>query len=117
MYDLSALNPMSGMSSVLARDALKGSQSDMSADQQFAKMFVTEVLKQSFAKISSLGKVDNNKSLFPSYDNTALSDLMVEQMSEELLDSGAFKIDQLMPKKNTAQWKNIVSQAKQEWLR
>lgn len=117
MYDLSALNPLASMGPVLAREALKESNYSQDADRQFVKLFVTEVLKQSLANVASIGDVDNKKSLFPSYNSTVYNDLMIEKVGEELIDSGAFEIDQFMPNTNSANWKNIVNQARQEWLR
>jgi Rod binding domain-containing protein len=108
----------------LANDALKIAAQGAGADKQFAKMFVAEVLKQSFANMSGFGLKENEQSLFPGFDPSLYSALLVDKLSEELIKSGSFKLEQLMPAlQNTPaevqgeNWQQVISQSRQAWLK
>lgn len=118
-----ALNPIQNLGPVLARQALQGETTGaagrLEAQKQFVKVFVNEVLKQSLSGLASLAPDSGEQSaqsIFPSFDNSAYNELLIEAVGNELIDSGAFKIDQFIPNTQSANWKEVVNRAKQAWL-
>jgi hypothetical protein len=110
-----ALNPVQNLNPMLMRQALQNNE----PTKQFAKVFVNEVLKQSLSNMASLAPnsdEQSTQSIFPSFDNSAYSELLLEAVGNELIDSGAFKIDQFIPNTQSANWREIASRAKQAWL-
>ncbi|MBU0686346.1 MAG: hypothetical protein KKB81_00645 [Candidatus Margulisbacteria bacterium] len=118
MQNFGALNPLSNLGPALAKQALVQQHSSEDAQKQFVAIFVKEILAQSFAKASSIGSTDNknNKSMFPDFDSTMYNEMLVEQVGEELINSGAFNVDKLMPSTQSNNWRGIINQAKQSWL-
>ncbi|MFA5875416.1 MAG: hypothetical protein WC901_01855 [Candidatus Margulisiibacteriota bacterium] len=118
-----ALNPIQSLGPELARQALQnettGAAGKIEAQKQFVKIFVNEVLKQSLTSMASLAPAaddQSNQSIFPSFDNSVYNEMLVEAVGNELIDSGAFKIDQFIPNTQSANWREVVTRAKQSWL-
>ena len=118
MFDYGSLNPLAKLGPELAKQSLAKTNQTGEVDKQFVKMFVNEVLKETFKSASSIGQLQSGQNqMLSGMDPSMFSEVIAEELGEELIASGAFNVNQVLAGSNSAEWKQIIAESRRAWLK